>query len=203
MGMTKEQEKFTRDSINKWAPHINLKLEFTDKDDGDIRIKANNDLVGGFSYLGTDWKNYVGANEPTMEIGFKDGLDEFTGGTVLHEFGHALGLHHEHQHPQATLEFNWDKVIQAMGALSSPSIIDGNFAPIVTGVISSAYDQRSVMHYGFPEHLLLSGTAIDDNNELSEGDKAFVRSLYPTPGAKPLSAYRAFLLGSSVPLPRT
>lgn len=199
MGMTKEQEKFTRDNINKWAPHINLKLEFTDKDDGDIRIKANNDLVGGVSYLGTDWKNYIGANEPTMEIGFKDGLDEFTSTTVQHEFGHALGLHHEHQHPQATLDFNWERLSQATAGEESPTFVDDNFAPLVNGLVTSAYDQRSVMHYGFPEYYLHSGKTIKENSQLSDGDKAFARSLYPTPSVKPQSAYRAFLLASRFP----
>ena len=30
--------------------------------------------------------------------------------TVLHQFGHALGLEHEHQHPTAPLEWNQEKV---------------------------------------------------------------------------------------------
>ena len=34
-----------------------------------------------------------------------------------HEFGHALGLHHEHQSPATTCneEFDWDYIYKAFG----------------------------------------------------------------------------------------
>lgn len=189
MGMTKAQEKFTQDNINKWAPYINLKLEFTDKPGGDIRIQANNDVDGGYSYYGTEGKGAVGANEATMEIGFLGGLNTFNARTVQHEFGHALGLHHEHQHPENTLEFDLEWIRKDYKDRKEPGDIDDNFAPVnPKEVITSAYDQASIMHYSFPEDYLKRGEAIEASNELSEGDKAFARSLYPRP--KPPASFR-------------
>jgi hypothetical protein len=182
MGMTKEQEKFTKDNINKWAPYINLKLEFTKELDGDIRIKADNDVSGGYSYFGTAGKQTVGAGEPTMEIGFKGGFNEFNAGTVLHEFGHALGLVHEHQHPDNTLDLDFDRIRTIYAATNQPGSVDENFAPFDSrDVVSSAYDQASIMHYSIPETYLNSGHRVEEGNELSEGDKQFARELYPIP----------------------
>lgn len=56
MGMTQDQEKFTKDNINKWAPHVNLKFEFTNRNDGDIRVGVDNGSIGGYSWIGTEAK---------------------------------------------------------------------------------------------------------------------------------------------------
>ena len=41
-----------------------------------------------------------------MNLGFLDG------GTAGHEFGHAIGLAHEHQNPAGGIEWNEARVIQ-------------------------------------------------------------------------------------------
>ncbi len=182
MGMTKAQEQFTKDNINKWAPYINLKLEFTDKPGGDIRIQANNAVDGGYSYIGTQGKDAVADDEATMEIGFKGGLNDFNAQTVQHEFGHALGLHHEHQHPQSKLDFDLEWIRKDYTDRGEPGDVDDNFAPVDPNeVTTSAYDQSSILHYSFPQDYLSNGQAVEGGTELSEGDKAFARSLYPPP----------------------
>lgn len=188
MGMTKEQEQFTKDNINKWAPYVNLKFEFTDKPDGDIRFVANNDTSGGYSYVGTRSQTGVAADQPTGEIGFEGGLNDYNAGTIVHEFGHALGFVHEHQHPENSLDFNWEQIRQDYEEQKIPHLVDVNFAEITSGIVKSAYDQSSVMHYSFPAKYLNSGRAIEARNDLSEGDKAFAMSLYPKP--KPPSTFR-------------
>ena len=164
------------------APYINLKLEFTKELDGDIRIKADNDLLGGNSYYGTQGKQMAGAGEPTMTIGFKGGLNEFSAFTVLHEFGHALGLAHEHQHPENTLDLNFEWIRKYYTERHEPWTAQ-SYVPLDSQiVVTSPYDQASVMHYSIPETYLNSGHRVEGGkNELSEGDKQFARKLYPIP----------------------
>lgn len=181
MEMTKEQEKFIKDNINKWAPYINLKLEFTKELDGDIRIKADNDLLGGNSYYGTQGKQTAGAGEPTMNIGFKGGLNELNARVIMHEFGHALGLAHEHQHPENTLDLNFERIRKYHTEKNEPSAHEWFFPFDSQTVVTSPYDQASVMHYTILKDFRNSGHYVEGGSELSEGDKQFARKLYPIP----------------------
>lgn len=178
IGMTKEQASFTQDNINKWAPHVNLKFEFTDRHDADIRISANNTLRGGSSFVGTDAKR-VAPSEPTMEIGFLGGLNEYNAGTVLHEFGHALGLRHEHHHPRRTLDLNMERIREDYKDKDKPNLPDFLFPAAFQTALASSYDRYSVMHYSLSSRYLNSGEPIGENNRLSAGDALFGRSLYP------------------------
>ena len=56
---------------------------------------------GSWSYIGTD-ALHIPKESKTMNLGFIDRS------TVMHEFGHALGLIHEHQSPFKG-GFGWNK----------------------------------------------------------------------------------------------
>jgi hypothetical protein len=63
--------------------------------------------------VGNDSTNptVASAGEPSMNFGgFADSLPGDWAATVLHEFGHALGFQHEHQHPGGgcNLDFRWE-----------------------------------------------------------------------------------------------
>ena len=77
----------------------------------DVRIAF--DGVGYWSFVGTESIDPTVAkpNQPSMNFqGFLTELPSDWQGTVLHEFGHALGLQHEHQSPKADCnsEFHWN-----------------------------------------------------------------------------------------------
>ena len=64
------------------------------------------------------------------------------GGIILHEMGHTIGLHHEHQHNDTNLLMFWDNI--------DPKSID-NFLPLNHSLVEmTPYDPTSVMHY--PEY---------------------------------------------------
>ncbi|MEX5591493.1 M12 family metallopeptidase [Pseudomonas orientalis] len=108
LNMTQEQKDLVKHNINKWAPHTNLYFKFIDSPDGDIRITVDNDTGPGWSKLGIDAKT-LPLSAPTMGISFTRS-DASIAATIQHEFGHALGLKHEHQHPDRTLDLNRDYI---------------------------------------------------------------------------------------------
>lgn len=95
------------------------------------------------------WKDYNGRSPiPSMS------MEEYVAKTVsIHEFGHALGLAHEHQRGDAPEAHK--KCAQGT---------DGDF-------LIGAYDLESVMNYMNPKP--------GNNAQLSAGDRAAIAFLYP------------------------
>src|SRR5262245_51028582 len=92
LGGSPAQRSKARQQALLWTQHANLTFEFGEAPEADIRIAFDPD-DGAWSYIGTDCRA-IPLDQPTMNLGFLDG------GTAAHEFGHALGLAHEHQNPE-------------------------------------------------------------------------------------------------------
>jgi len=76
----------------------------------DIRITFNGS-DGSWSYVGKECVK-VAKSEATMNLGWIDTgsyLEDADKGTILHEFGHAIGLLHEHQSPARPDALTLDK----------------------------------------------------------------------------------------------
>lgn len=173
MGGTAAQHKSVREQAERWSEHANLTFEFTDAPDAEIRIAFNPD-DGAWSYIGTDARK-IPQNQPTMNIGFEDG------GTAAHEFGHAIGLGHEHQNPSGGIEWNEEVVIRDLGG--SPNfwtpeqarhnVVNKYKADQIRG---TTFDPDSIMLYFFPGKWTKSGKGTKANSDLSAMDKAFIAS---------------------------
>ena len=90
--------------------------------------------------------------------------------TVLHEFGHALGLMHEHQHPENTVGWNTQAVFHQYASDSAPAqLIQEQFLDVFSDpeMLITPYDNKSVMHYHVPGHLRNNGQEILENTHLS------------------------------------
>jgi hypothetical protein len=180
LNMTEEQKKLTKDNIKKWAAHTNLFFKFTDSPNGDIRITADNTTSAAWSRVGTDARK-TPAYEPTMSIGFANPPASLAA-KIQHEFGHALGLRHEHKHPDRTLDFNKEQIYEeyaSRGKTRRQANHDIVRPFYRNDVHVSAYDRQSIMHYGFFASLMNDGQEIPKNTQLSQGDKNFIQSLYP------------------------
>ena len=98
------------------APDLaNLAFQFVDQGDAEIRI-AFLEGDGSWSFLGTECRD-IPANEATMNYGWltTDSPDDELQRVVLHEFGHALGLIHEHQNPKGGIDWNVPAVLADLG----------------------------------------------------------------------------------------
>ena len=167
------QRSLAREQARWWTEHANLTFEFGTAPDAEIRV-AFDPSDGAWSYVGTDCKS-IPQDQPTMNLGFQDG------GTSAHEFGHAIGLGHEHQNPAGGIQWNEAAVIRD---LSGPPN-NWNEDQIRHNVLNkysidqikgTSFDGDSIMLYFFPARWTLNGQATKANDVLSNLDKAFIAS---------------------------
>ncbi|MGY0195246.1 M12 family metallopeptidase [Leptothrix sp. BB-4] len=161
-----------------WQAVANLSFVFDDAPQADIRIAFNPD-DGAWSYIGTDARG-IPFDQPTMNLGFEDG------GTAAHEFGHAIGLAHEHQNPAGGIQWNEAVVIRELGgppnnwseATTRHNVLERYRADQING---TQFDPDSIMLYFFPASWTTNGIATHANHVLSATDKAFIAGarMYP------------------------
>jgi hypothetical protein len=174
-------QKRVEQGANEWTGYANLKFEFDNSPDAEVRIIFKDDAT--WSYIGTD-ALAVPQDQPTMDLGalLNDTLsrEEFRK-YVLHEFGHVLGLIHEHQNPNAEIPWNREYIY---GYLTGPPYnwtkaqIDQNLYSKYQGSYRP-FDPDSVMAYRMPSEYFLHGFEIRGGTQLSEGDKQIARKMYP------------------------
>jgi matrixin len=177
------QEK-VRSIAKEWEQHANLKLDFVATGPSDIRISFKEK---GFSWstVGTD-AHTVQDGEPTMNYGWLEAdteLREYQR-VVRHEFGHALGMGHEHQNPSAAGQIPWDKPkVYAYYAQQgwSPSDVDFNIFEVYAEDLTnhSEFDAQSIMEYAVPDSLTVGSFSIPWNTEFSPIDIEYMRRQYP------------------------
>jgi hypothetical protein len=118
--------KTIEEAALEWTKYANIKFDFREAGTNAFREFSENDNKyaasirisfrrdggwGGYwSAVGTASINdrYYKPWEPSMNLGGLDSKSrDYIVGTVLHEFGHALGAHHEHQHPGSGCDGEW------------------------------------------------------------------------------------------------
>jgi hypothetical protein len=181
---TSAEQQLVRKQAGWWTEHANLTFDFGTAPDAEIRI-AFDPSDGAWSYIGTDCK-HIPAGQPTMNLGFLDG------GTAAHEFGHAIGLAHEHQNPAGGIQWKEEVVIHDLSgppnnwdeATIRHNVLEKYTVDQVNG---TAFDPDSIMLYFFPATWTVNGVATHENNVLSAMDQSFIASekMYPQDAPTP------------------
>lgn len=174
----------------RWERYANLIFDFNDHHDtAQIRVSFNARDPGHWSWVGTQALRVTDQNEPTLSLtdGWNDAYleqaPEDVQSAILHEFGHAIGLIHEHQSPGAAIPWNLEKVY-AFYAQTQGWSREQTYAQVLQpaekeGTLFTQHDPTSIMQYPVPAFLTDGQFSVGWNVELSEVDKAFVQDLYP------------------------
>lgn len=172
-----------------WHAVMALRFQFG-KGSPDILISFA--PTGSWSYIGTDSAYYSRKGIPSMNFGWFDTStdDSEFRRTTLHEFGHALSLIHEHQHPGGTISWKKEAVYAYYKGLGwGADKVDQNIFRKydIAQVNGSAYDRSSIMHYPIPAELVEKASdVVGWNTDLSANDRQVVGALYgPSAGRLP------------------
>jgi hypothetical protein len=187
-----------RDQVVKlapvWSQYANVTFEFVEgpTDDITIAFEPTDSEYGTYSsYLGTDSRRFSRTGRASMHLVFDPGDpnntdDEFRR-VILHEFGHALGLIHEHMRPDSPVIWNENAVFDYYHKLAGWDentirfqVID----PYNQNIIDkSPFDSKSIMMYPFPAGLAKFADGTDFvtgwNRDLTQSDIDLISRVYP------------------------
>jgi serralysin len=168
-----------------WEEFVHLKFEFGATGDAQIRIAF--EPGEAWSKIGTD-ALAVPATEPTMNLGLvtRTSDEEEDRSVILHEFGHAIGLIHEHNHPQGGISWNREQVLADLDAKKpkwTPEMVEFNIFSVYNqpDVVFDTFDKESIMMYPIPVAWTTNGFTTGWNKQLSSDDKVFIAAQYPKP----------------------
>lgn len=175
-----------------WEEYANIRFVAAE---GPAHIRISLGDESNHTYIGTTALR-IPAEEPTMWIDtfYTKDPKQFRA-TVIHEFGHVLGLLHEHQHPLANIKWDKEKIYTSIprscwgdGREQYDSLMNYwyEFLSQANSFYTNGtpYDSKSIMHYAIPAYLTRDGSSTSWNYELSQGDKEIVRRFYPTEGSR-------------------
>lgn len=179
--------------LKRIQPIVGLKLVFVpdaNAKSADVRISFA-DPAAAWSLVGTDAKDASkkDKNPATMNLGW------FDVGTVIHEFGHVLGMIHEHQNPRGEqIDWNIPKVDEFMESTQGwdakqvqHNVLDHYSVDQING---SDFDPQSVMLYFFPASLTLNHQGTKQNFRLSGEDVTWISKTYPGGKMSPAEFYQ-------------
>jgi Matrixin len=181
-------QKKVKEYAHQWREYANIHFVFDNAEDAEIRISFLDD--GSWSALGTDAlvEEYFPKDEPTMNYGWLTpaSTEVDYSRVVLHEFGHSLGMIHEHQNPAAASGIRWNKEAVYRALAGSPnfwdrSTVDHNVFETYDRTLTqfTQFDSQSIMLYAFPAEWTLDGRSLQENDTLSGIDKLFIAARYP------------------------
>lgn len=182
---TPQQQALVKQYAVEWVTDLaNLKFSWVN-DPANSEIRISFKFKGSWSVIGTTCRT-VAKNQATMNFGWLTPTvtPQEAKRVILHEFGHALGLIHEHQNPDGGIQWNKPAVT---ADLSGPpnnwdtATIEHNMfeAYAKKDINGTKLDQASVMLYPIPSTWTVNGFSAGTNLQLSPTDRSFIKKQYP------------------------
>lgn len=208
-----------RQAASEWNNYTSVKLDFgsaggwyncLSPQDGYFQIRIGFSSRGYWSVIGNDSETKLDSLAPSMNLeGFNRRYSPsamtvtevlararpYHVATIKHEFGHALGLLHEHQNPALKChdEIKWDGPGSAYEYFEGPpdfwteDQVRRNLGFIQQtdpDFVEGDPDPKSIMMYALPAKIFKQGEAspcyVHVNFDISEKDKQIVRQIYPS-----------------------
>ena len=168
-----------------WSAYANISFEPSDDEAAEVRVTFN-EGQGSWSHEGTRCLE-IDRKEPTVNFGWlrvDSAIDELES-VVLHEFGHVLGLAHEHNNPDAAISWKKETVYKEMGGPPNywdKQTVDQMFFSIWPRnrfPFTKPFDPSSITAFPIPSEWTQDGFSIGRNVTISPGDREFISRLYP------------------------
>ncbi|MBL8905422.1 MAG: hypothetical protein JNM20_01980 [Rhizobiales bacterium] len=209
-----EGNKATRAAVakiaNRWAhKEMGITLDFGNMNNPRTcepgkgkpsHIRIGFSQPGYWSFVGQGSMVYAKQDEQSMNLeGFdkfppdqlETAYDGYIKGTIIHEFGHALGFQHEHQSPAGNCEaeYDWSHIYEYMAGPPNnwpKEQVDFNMRMATQRTLMMTdFDPNSVMLYVFPAEFYKDGVKSRcyhpaPNNKISAADRVTVNYMYPS-----------------------
>jgi hypothetical protein len=181
-GGSKQMQQTIMNAAKEWEKYANVKFKFVTSGPAQVRIRLGDD-DGYWSMVGTQ-ANIIAEDQHTMNFdttGSNFAYSYSLRGTVIHEFGHAIGLLHEHESPVSGIQWDKEAVYEYYKSVWDKETVDAQIFSTynVSYTNGTKYDNKSIMHYPINPKHTKNNYKVDWNWEVSAGDKEIVGMLYP------------------------
>jgi serralysin len=174
-----------RQHAEEWRKYADILFTWVEQGDAEVRISFIQNGSSS-SAVGRDALKKTDQTTPTMNYGwlYENTPDDDVRQVVLHEFGHALGCIHEHQHPENGIPWDKPKVYAYYWDHHKwdKARVDRNVLNAYDKTLLKAtgeLDPLSIMLYPVDPALTDNQFSSGWNKTLSEPDKQFIKSMYP------------------------
>ncbi|MEI8075009.1 MAG: M12 family metallopeptidase [Bacteroidota bacterium] len=181
------QKQMIERYAKEWERYGNIFFTFITSGPANIRVLLDN--KGGNNSMVGIMANAIPQDTKTINLDTTSFVTAaYTHTAIVHEFGHAIGLLHEHYSPLSGIKWNKEFVYSELKRTQGWSKEDVDAQVFSTLNISytqgTSYDPKSIMHYPILKGWTTDGYSMNWNNSISEGDQSLVGALYPKYGTR-------------------
>ncbi len=184
-----QEKKMVESYSVEWTRYANLDFEFYDNINvvprgRDIDILITFKGVGSYSNIGRDSYSNTKEKKSSMTLSLSNASENLKRYYILHEFGHAIGLQHEHQHIDRKFTIDVERAKQycaKMDGFDEKTCQTMIINPLEKNPSTyfSVYDPNSVMHYSLHPSVSKENLDFRTNSSFSLLDKLEIIKLYP------------------------